>query len=214
MNKQFHRLVFIMLVFVAALAFTARIAVAKEEIAQQGILFAITRVFEQIHWLFFGLVVITCYYFRYIIERNIFGNPPACSIQGGMMYKGDRLIYQFHRYFLWISLVFIAAYLAASAITLPVLLSSMNLNTLQITTKFLEFFVGITFLLYLFGCYHIKYLFERLLEQEPKPCSGCWRNTLSEKQSLLNSLHGHFFWISVAGVIILHTLFIFGGHVG
>lgn len=214
---KFNRFIFIALVFavvLAMIAVTANLAAAHEENGEGGILNVVAEVFEQIHWVFFVLVIITCYYFRYLSERKLFGNPPSCALPSGKGYKGDKLIYQFHRYFVWISFAFIAVYLVTSAITLPALLSSVDLNILQKTTKFLEFFVGITFLLYLSGCYHIRYLFERLVEQEPGPCRGCWRNTLCEKQSLLNELHGYFFWISVFGVIALHIFFIFGGHAG
>ena len=207
----------IVLVFAAVLtmiAMISNVAVAHEETSAGGILNVVAEVFEQIHWVFFALVIITCYYFRHLSERKFFGNPFACGLPGRKRYKGDKLIYQFHRYFVWISFVFVAVYLATSAITLPALLSSVQLNILQKTTKFLEFFVGITFLLYLSGCYHIKYLFEQLVEKEPGPCRGCWRNTLCEKQSVLNELHGYFFWISFFGVIALHIFFIFGGHAG
>ena len=214
MNRKFHRLIFIVLVLVVVPTMIAKIVIAHEENEQKGILNIATEGFEQIHWIFFVLLIITCYYFRYVAERNIFNSPSACALQDSKTYKGDRLIYQFHRYFFWISFVLITVYLVASAITLPVLLSTTELNILQKTTKFLEFFVGIIFILYLSGCYHIKYLFERLLEKEPKPCRGCWRSTLYEKQSPLNDLHGYFFWISVFGVIALHIFFIFGGHVG
>ncbi len=215
--SKFNRFIFTVFIFAAALVMitiTANFVVAHEETSEGGILNVVAEIFERIHWVFFVLVIITCYYFRYISERKIFGNPFACGLPGRKGYKGDKLIYQFHRYFVWISFAFIAVYLVSSAITLPALFSLVQLNILQKTTKFLEFFVGITFLLYLSGCYHIKYLFERLVEKEPGPCRGCWRNTLCDKQSVLNELHGYFFWISVFGVVALHILFIFGGHAG
>src|SRR3989344_5524282 len=126
MDKKIHTFIFIAFLLVVALATISN---------TEGI-------FVPIHWAVFALVIATCYYFRYVIERRVFDNPRACAVPSSAPYEGDRLIYQFHRYFLWIAFVLVVVYLATSAIALPGLLSSTDLNILQKTTGFLEFFVG------------------------------------------------------------------------
>ena len=215
MDRRIHQFIFVVLLFVVVPTMFTKIALGhtEDEAGPQDAFDVARETFGSIHYFFFILIIITCYYFRYISETTVMKNPRSSGLPRAG-YRGDRIVYQFHRYFYWIGFVLIIIYLIVRSVWLPMVLASSEFNILQKTTLVLEYFVGIVFLLYLAGCFHLKSLFEGLVEKEQKPCAGCWKNSMCGKQSTLNDWHGYFFWFSVFGIIALHVFFIFGGHVG
>ncbi len=167
------------------------------------------KIFENLHWGIFALLLGTCYYFRSLSEKNIFRNPKNCTSTLRKNYKGDKIIYQFHRYFFWFSLIFVIWFIVSSIINYPAFLSR-PVGLLQLTTRLMELFISIIFLFYLLGCHHFRYVLERGARKEVG-CQNCWRKKLYHKQTWLNQTHDYFFWFSIIGVIALHIFFIFGG---
>ena len=169
------------------------------------------RAYIEIHWIIFSLVLITCYYSRSVSEKNILGSPKSCNIVPSGNYKGDRIIYQFHRYFFWISIIFIVVFLSSVSLRFPAVFFSTETNLLQKTTKIVEVFAATAFLFYLLGCHHLRYAISRVAED--KDCRNCWKKKLYHKQSRLNGIHDYLFWFSVMAIITLHIFYAFGGYV-
>ena len=164
---------------------------------------AIARAYEELHWTVFGLVMLTCYYFRSVSEKSIAGHPKSCTGPCSSKYKGDRFVYKFHRYLVWIALVFALALIVTSTVNVASVLLSPESSLLRITRKLAEVVTVSVFLLYLLGCHHIRFVLGRMAEKD-RNCRNCMKRKIYTKQSWLNARHDYLFWFSFMAIIAFH----------
>ena len=142
----------------------------------------------------------TCYYYRKAYYRA-FCDPPACAIseRSGKKYSGETafpfLLQNFHRYFFYVSLIFIAAlwYDAIRAFFFP--------NGFGVGVGTVIMMVNIIFLsLYTFSCHSWRHLIGGKLDCFSCTAFGPPRHAVWGWVSRLNERHMLWAWISMISV--------------
>ncbi len=139
----------------------------------------------------------TCYYYRKAYYRSFFAAPPACSVESFPQknYKGETtllLIQNFHRYAMYIALVFIGI------LYYDAFISFFRNGELGIGVGSVILLINATLLgLYTTGCHSLRHVIGGRLNSFS--CGNCAKvsHSLWSKVSFLNARHMLFAWISL-----------------
>ena len=168
------------------------------------------------------LRTLTCYYVRYWYRRYLTLHPVNCNTQNyicnkegrfaglrGLLsrkaYRGDGLLFYFHKYFIWTTLLLLPIHLySVFPVFVKSWLSGFGFETWDVSIEAMYLVFGTLFAV---SCHSIKYFFDRKAQ-----CGDCiWARKGFRTISKLNQGHGFFLWATVALLAIrFAVLLIFG----
>jgi len=197
--RKVVRLVVLLLVFIllSLPLVAAHVAHAEPSVEGTSFWYRVFEAHDYLHPVFFILMIVSCYYFRFFWGRNISGEPRSCEGACKGCYSGEGWLKQQHRYFFWGT--FLLAFIHIGELVPSFRVFSM-LPLIEVWILVFEAsYLGFAFL-YLFTCYHFRYVIERAAHRR-------WLSyRIYNKLTAFNRHHNIFFWLTILAVAVRFTL--------
>ena len=197
-KKEVKLFLLISLFFIVSLQFVGgHVEHAEPSVQTSSVWYQIFIWHDWLHPLFYLFLIYSCYFYRFFSGRKFKHEPKKCLGDCSKCYKPEGWLHQYHRYFLWgtLLLAFIHVGEIMPSLTRALTYTGYDLWILVSESSYL----AVSFL-YLGTCYHVRYVVERMAKK--KWVSYKFYNGLTS----LNRHHHIFFWLTIGFVAIRFIL--------